>query len=194
MELNQSDTLFPVVPAACGARGGRAAGPVRPDRWTDEVMPGVLYRVDQFPAVPGALDAARALVTAALADWKLCKLTSDVVQCAGELVANALRHTMPWLGTVNDRPITVGVRFWHGEQLLLEVGDCNSVASPGFPEERPVITDEVSGLPESGIGLFLVRAFSDLCWWEPRVSYGGKVAYVMFDLVRRGMVRDVCHA
>ena len=160
-------------------------------------MPGVLYRVDQFPVVPGALSASRALVTAALADWKLCKLISDVVLCTGELVANALRHTMtmPWLGTADvDRPISVGVRCWHWKQLLLEVGDRNSVTSPGFPEERPVITDDVSVLPESGIGLFVVRALSDLCWWEPRISYGGKVAYAMFDLVRRGVVRDVCHA
>lgn len=137
---------------------------------------------------------ARALVTSALTDWGLLALQDDALICAGELVANSQRHALhPVVGAVEDRQISVGMRCWDSAALFIEISDHDpQMPKPADPPGPSGSTDDVSGLAESGIGMFIVGALADELWWE-RTEDGGKVVTCRFDLERYGLGNRTCH-
>ncbi|MFI6337071.1 ATP-binding protein [Streptomyces sp. NPDC050535] len=120
-----------------------------------------------FPAEPGAVRDARAVVRDQLRTWQLDSLADIAALLVSELVTNSLRHaTGP-----------IGVRLvWPGGMpgsLLVEVSD----PLPDPPRERAADVDD-----ESGRGLQLVAGASRR--WGTRPGDNGKT--VWFELAVPG--------
>lgn len=167
---------LPVDPP--GRRSARAQE--WPGAWPDALSSRVLYRGTHLRAASsGAARNARALVTAALADWRMLPLLDDVVLCTSELVSNAAQHAdRPVVGSVEDRQISVGVRCWAWSVLFLEVGD--------FDRRMPKLAECPDATAVDGRGLLIVGKLADRLWWD-RAIHGGKVVYARFDLGRYGL-------
>ncbi|MEU1514038.1 ATP-binding protein [Streptomyces sp. NPDC005811] len=88
---------------------------------------------------------------------------------AAELVSNAVRH--------QKGPAALKVRWKEG---MLQIGAWD--ADPE-PPEPPVDLGEVDDEAESGRGLALVRACSDLWHWQPMSRFGNRGKYVWCELV-----------
>jgi anti-sigma regulatory factor (Ser/Thr protein kinase) len=120
-----------------------------------------------FPAEPGAVRAARAVVRHRLRDWGLESLADVTALLVSELVTNSLRHATGPIGVRLVRPVgTWGV-------LLVEVSD----PLPDMPREHAARPDE-----ESGRGLQLVA--SSCRAWGTRPGAVGKT--VWFELAVPG--------
>ncbi|MEW2394635.1 ATP-binding protein [Streptomyces sp. NPDC046862] len=116
-----------------------------------------------FPAEPGAVRAARAVVREQLRGWHLESLADLTALLVSELVTNALRHATGPIGVRLVRPSgPLGV-------LLVEVSD----PLPDPPRERLPRPDD-----ESGRGLQLVASSSRA--WGTRPGAAGKT--VWFEL------------
>ncbi|WP_159772518.1 ATP-binding protein [Streptomyces sp. HM190] len=116
-----------------------------------------------FPAEPGAVRTARAVVRDRLRAWGLDSLGDIVILLVSELVTNALRHaTGP-----------IGVRLVRSEgppgTLRVEVSD----PLPDPPRERTADPDD-----EGGRGLRLVACSARA--WGTRLGDSGKT--VWFEL------------
>jgi anti-sigma regulatory factor (Ser/Thr protein kinase) len=120
-----------------------------------------------FPADPGAVRTARAVVRGQLRTWDLDELGDVAALLVSELVTNALRHATGPIGVRLIRaahPVTT---------LLVEVSD----PLPDFPRKRTAGSDE-----EDGRGLQLVAHSSRR--WGARPADGGKT--VWFELAVPG--------
>jgi len=120
-----------------------------------------------FPADPGAVRAARAVVRSRLRAWSLDSLSDVAVLLVSELVTNALRHATGPIGVRLVRP-----SGRHGA-LLVEVSD----PLPDPPRERAALPDD-----ETGRGLQLVANSSRR--WGTRPGEQGKT--VWFELAVPG--------
>ena len=98
-----------------------------------------------FPAEPGAVRTARAVVRGQLRTWELDVLCDVTALLVSELVTNSLRHATGPIGVRLVRPVRVS------DALLVEVSD----PLPDPPRERVADTDD-----ESGRGLQLVAGSS----------------------------------
>lgn len=116
-----------------------------------------------FPADPGAVRTARAVVRGRLRDWSLDSLADLAALLVSELVTNSLRHATGPIGVRLVRP--AGLR----DVLLVEVSD----PLPDPPRERVARPDD-----ESGRGLQLVAHSSRR--WGTRPGEAGKT--VWFEL------------
>lgn len=120
-----------------------------------------------FPADPGAVRTARALVRGALHGWGLDSLGDLAALLVSELVTNALRHATGPIGVRLVRPPGLP------DVLLVEVSD----PLPDPPRERAAQPED-----ESGRGLQLVASSSRR--WGSRPGETGKT--VWFELAVPG--------
>ncbi|MDT0566484.1 ATP-binding protein [Streptomyces sp. DSM 3412] len=120
-----------------------------------------------FPAQPGAVRDARAVVRGQLREWRLEVLADITALLVSELVTNALRHATGPIGVRLVRPADPS------GTLLVEVSD----PLPDPPRERAADADD-----ESGRGLQLV-AWSSRAWGT-RPGETGKT--VWFELAVPG--------
>ncbi|MFG2223762.1 ATP-binding protein [Streptomyces sp. NPDC050161] len=118
-----------------------------------------------FPADPGAVRTARAMVRQALTDWGLESSVDVAVLLVSELVTNSLRYA--------SGPIGVRMVLLSGGGLLVEVSD----PLPDPPQERTAAPDD-----EGGRGLQLVACTSRR--WGTRRGKTGKT--VWFELTVAG--------
>lgn len=123
-----------------------------------------------FPADPGAVRTARAVVRKQLAAWDLGALGDVTVLLVSELVTNSLRHASGPIGVRLVRPAgSLGI-------LLVEVSD----PLPDPPQERDAAPDD-----EGGRGIQLVARASRR--WGTRQGRTGKTGKtVWFELVLPG--------
>ncbi|MFI6491890.1 ATP-binding protein [Streptomyces sp. NPDC050564] len=120
-----------------------------------------------FPAEPGAVRTARAVVRGQLRSWELDSLGDIAALLVSELVTNSLRHATGPIGVRLVRPVGVP------GALLVEVSD----PLPDPPRERAADVDD-----ESGRGLQLVASSSRR--WGTRPGGTGKT--VWFELAVPG--------
>jgi anti-sigma regulatory factor (Ser/Thr protein kinase) len=120
-----------------------------------------------FPAEPGAVHTARAVVRGQLRSWELDSLGDIAALLVSELVTNSLRHATGPIGVRLVRPVGVP------GALLVEVSD----PLPDPPRERAADVDD-----ESGRGLQLVASSSRR--WGTRPGDTGKT--VWFELAVPG--------
>ncbi|MFE9093898.1 ATP-binding protein [Streptomyces sp. NPDC007264] len=120
-----------------------------------------------FPADPGAVRTARAVVRGRLRTWGLEELGDVAVLLVSELVTNALRHATGPIGVRLVRPDSPPAT------LLVEVSD----PLPDPPRERSARSDD-----ENGRGLQLVAHASRR--WGTRPGDAGKT--VWFELAVPG--------
>ncbi len=120
-----------------------------------------------FPADPGAVRTARAVVRGQLRTWGLDALGDVAALLVSELVTNSLRHATGPIGVRLVRPADAARR------LLVEVSD----PLPDPPRERVAGSDE-----ENGRGLQLVAHSSRR--WGTRPGDSGKT--VWFELAVPG--------
>ncbi|WP_405821766.1 ATP-binding protein [Streptomyces sp. NBC_01390] len=116
-----------------------------------------------FPAEPGAVRGARAVVRGQLSGWGLDSLGDLAALLVSELVTNSLRHATGPIGVRLVRPVGIAAT------LLVEVSD----PLPDPPRERAASPDE-----ECGRGLQLVAHSSSR--WGTRPADAGKT--VWFEL------------
>lgn len=123
-----------------------------------------------FPADPGAVRTARAVVRKQLAAWDLAALGDVTVLLVSELVTNSLRHASGPIGVRLVRPAGPP------GALLVEVSD----PLPDPPQERDAALDD-----EGGRGIQLVARASRR--WGTRQGRTGKTGKtVWFELVLPG--------
>jgi anti-sigma regulatory factor (Ser/Thr protein kinase) len=120
-----------------------------------------------FPADPGAVRTARAVVRGQLRTWGLDALGDVTALLLSELVTNSLRHATGPIGVRLVRAATPA------PCLLVEVSD----PLPDMPRERTARSDE-----EDGRGLQLVAHSSHR--WGMRPADSGKT--VWFELAVPG--------
>ncbi|WP_405879903.1 ATP-binding protein [Streptomyces sp. NBC_01136] len=120
-----------------------------------------------FPADPGAVRSARAVVRGQLRTWELDSLGDVTALLVSELVTNSLRYATGPIGVRLVRPVGVP------GALLVEVSD----PLPDPPRERAADADD-----ESGRGLQLVAGSSRR--WGTRPGSAGKT--VWFELAVPG--------
>jgi anti-sigma regulatory factor (Ser/Thr protein kinase) len=120
-----------------------------------------------FPAEPGVVRTARAVVRGQLRDWELDSLSDLAALLVSELVTNSLRHATGPIGVRLVRPAGVP------DALLVEVSD----PLPDPPHERSADADD-----ESGRGIQLVAGSSRR--WGTRPGRTGKT--VWFELAVPG--------
>lgn len=120
-----------------------------------------------FPAEPGAVRTARAVVRGQLRTWGLDSLSDVTALLVSELVTNSLRHATGPIGVRLVRPVGLP------GALLVEVSD----PLPDPPRERAADADD-----ESGRGLQLVAGSSRR--WGTRPGSTGKT--VWFELAVPG--------
>ncbi|WP_369248959.1 ATP-binding protein [Streptomyces sp. R41] len=120
-----------------------------------------------FPAEPGAVRTARAVVRGQLRTWELDSLGDIAALLVSELVTNSLRHAAGPIGVRLVRPDGVP------GALLVEVSD----PLPDPPRARAADVDD-----ESGRGLQLVASSSRR--WGTRPGGTGKT--VWFELAVPG--------
>jgi anti-sigma regulatory factor (Ser/Thr protein kinase) len=120
-----------------------------------------------FPAEPGAVRTARAVVRGRLRSWELDCLGDIAALLVSELVTNSLRHATGPIGVRLVRPVGVP------GALLVEVSD----PLPDPPRERNADVND-----ESGRGLQLVASSSRR--WGTRPGGTGKT--VWFELAVPG--------
>ncbi|WP_028804680.1 ATP-binding protein [Streptomyces sp. 142MFCol3.1] len=121
-----------------------------------------------FPAEPGAVRTARAVVRSQLRTWELDSLGDIAALLVSELVTNSLRYATGPIGVRLVRPDGLP-----GETLLVEVSD----PLPEPPRERTADAGD-----ESGRGLQLVAGSSRR--WGTRLAEAGKT--VWFELAVPG--------
>lgn len=118
-----------------------------------------------FPAEPGAVASARAVVRVTLREWGLDPATDTATLLVSELVTNALRHASGPIGLRLERERD-------GDALLVEVSD----PLPDPPLERPAGADD-----ESGRGLQLVTVSARR--WGTRRGRTGKTVWFELPLM-----------
>lgn len=120
-----------------------------------------------FPADPGAVRTARAVVRGQLRNWGLEEVGDVTALLVSELVTNALRHATGPIGVRLVRPAGPATC------LLVEVSD----PSPAPPRKRTAHSED-----EDGRGLQLVAHSSRR--WGTRPANSGKT--VWFELALPG--------
>lgn len=136
-------------------------------RWADGVLAWRLERDSGAPA------RAREQSAAAVWEWNLFSVRSDMELVVSELVTNALRHgTPPEDGGVPD----VGV----GNTIHVSLMRCDSevVCAVGDGNDRPPVPRKPDFLRETGRGLNLVASFSR-SWGTLPIPTGGKYVWAL---------------
>jgi hypothetical protein len=118
---------------------------------------------------PQAAKAARRLTRSTLRDWGLAGLADDAEMIIGEFVANAITHAR----TIDTSGIPVP-----GLRLMRRSGEVMcAVLDPS--DAAPVLRD-AAGTDETGRGLRMVDALSDIWGWSPVAGRGKAVWAILF--------------
>ncbi len=172
-----------------GARGGDGAAlaPAPCAAWPDDVPGGALRRrvvlVADRPEEPMSR-AAKHLVWATLADWRLLDLAPDAALCVAELVGNVQEHAT-CVVDAHSRPglrtAEVVLSCLPGRLLHVEVRDGDPrlpVPGPPLVWDGPAVLER---LRERGRGLRIVEALTDQLAWRP-LPGGGKTVWCAWRL------------
>jgi hypothetical protein len=124
---------------------------------------------------PQSARAARRLTRSTLRDWGLAFLAEDAEAIVGEFVANAVTHAATVAVVPTQRrqsPDGLGLRLLrrNGEVICAVLDPCDSA---------PVLKAPAS-VEESGRGLQMVDALSDVWGWSPVAGRGKAVWAVLF--------------
>ena len=117
--------------------------------------------------------AARRLTRNTLREWGLLALAEDAEAIVGEFVANAVTHAAELAG---DRPIgpdNLGLRLLRrtGEVICAVLDPCDAAPVLRVP----------GSIEESGRGLQMVDALSDVWGWSPVAGRGKAVWAILFS-------------
>jgi anti-sigma regulatory factor (Ser/Thr protein kinase) len=116
---------------------------------------------------PQAARAARRVTRTTLWDWGLGSLADDAEMIIGEFVANAIVHA----GSMDSSDIP-------GLRLMRRSGEVMcAVLDPS--DDAPVLRRAIS-TDETGRGLRMVDAISDIWGWSPVVGHGKAVWAILF--------------
>ncbi|MGW2045172.1 ATP-binding protein [Streptomyces sp. NPDC001858] len=126
-----------------------------------------------IPADPRAVTVCRRTLRLILTLHGLAGLVDTAELLASELMSNAVLHT--------KGPACLRLRFRDG---VLQIGAWDADPEPPDPPRRL----EGLGDAESGRGMALVRACSDLWHWQPlsRMGHRGKLVWCELAEVRGG--------
>jgi hypothetical protein len=118
---------------------------------------------------PQAAKAARRLTRSTLRDWGLAGLADDAEMIIGEFVANAITHAQ----TIDTSGIPVP-----GLRLMRRSGEVMcAVLDPS--DDAPVLRTATAA-DETGRGLRMVDALSDIWGWSPVAGRGKAVWAILF--------------
>jgi hypothetical protein len=123
---------------------------------------------------PQAARTARRLTRSTLRDWGLGSLAEDAETIVGEFVANAVTHAAA-IAAEEDRrigPDNLGLR------LLRRTGEVMCAVLD--PSDAAPVLKEASCCEESGRGLQMVDALSDVWGWSPVAGRGKAVWAILF--------------
>jgi anti-sigma regulatory factor (Ser/Thr protein kinase) len=116
---------------------------------------------------PQAGRAARRLTRSTFRDWGLTSLADDAEMIIGEFVANAVTHA-----EAADDGQQVGLRLMRRSgEVMCAVLD---------PSDAAPVLRQASGTDETGRGLRMVDALSDIWGWSPVVGRGKAVWAILF--------------
>jgi hypothetical protein len=118
--------------------------------------------------------AARRLTRNTLRDWGLGRLTDDAEAIVGEFVANALTHAAD-LAAEGRRigPDNLGLR------LVRRTGEV--ICAVLDPSDAAPVLRAPGSVEESGRGLQMVDALSDVWGWSPVAGRGKAVWAILFS-------------
>jgi anti-sigma regulatory factor (Ser/Thr protein kinase) len=125
---------------------------------------------------PQSARAARRLTRNTLRDWGLAFLAEDAETIVGEFVANALTHAT---AALSDIPLSrkqaaesLGLRlFRRTGEVICAVLD---------PSDSAPVLKTPGSIEESGRGLLMVDALSDVWGWSPVAGRGKAVWAILF--------------
>jgi anti-sigma regulatory factor (Ser/Thr protein kinase) len=124
---------------------------------------------------PQSARTARRLTRATLRDWGLAFLAEDAETIVGEFVANAVTHA----AAVSEIPLP---RKQAGENLGLRLfrrtGEV--VCAVLDPSDSAPVLKVPASIEESGRGLQMVDALSDVWGWSPVAGRGKAVWAILF--------------
>ncbi|WP_460068605.1 ATP-binding protein [Streptomyces sp. YKOK-I1] len=124
-----------------------------------------------IPNDPRAVTVSRHTLRAILTLHGLAGLLDTAELLAAELVSNAVRH--------QKGPAALKVRWKEG---VLQIGAWDADPEPPEPPLQLDELDELDEGAESGRGLAIVRACSDLWHWQPMSRFGNRGKYVWCEL------------
>ncbi|MFF5182810.1 ATP-binding protein [Streptomyces sp. NPDC000345] len=121
-----------------------------------------------MPNVPRAVTVSRRTLRLILPLHDLTAFVDTAELLTAELVSNAVRH---------QKGLAVLRVRWSGDVLQIGAWD----ADPE-PPEPPARCEELDEEAESGCGLAIVQACSDLWHWQPMSRCGSRGKYVWCEL------------
>jgi hypothetical protein len=121
---------------------------------------------------PQSARAARRLTRNTLRDWGLAFLAEDAEAIVGEFVANAVTHAAAV--TAPRRPAQENLAL----RLLRRTGEVTCAVLD--PSDTAPVLKEPASVEESGRGLQMVDALSDVWGWSPVAGRGKAVWAILF--------------
>ncbi|WP_390899257.1 ATP-binding protein [Streptomyces mirabilis] len=122
-----------------------------------------------FPADPGCAQQVRRVISAHLRYWRRSSLSDAVLLATTEAFANAVTHGSRTPGDL----ITVAMEN-SNVQLRVSISD----EAPG---RLPIVPSGTDSLAESGRGLALIEAFTDVWGVKPADEGLGKTVWFAFN-------------
>jgi hypothetical protein len=116
--------------------------------------------------------AARRLTRNTLRDWGLAFLAEDAETIVGEFVANAVTHAATLEPQRKQPQENLGLR------LLRRTGEV--ICAVLDPSDTAPVLREPASIEESGRGLLMVDALSDVWGWSPVAGRGKAVWAILF--------------
>ncbi|MGH3279492.1 MAG: ATP-binding protein [Trebonia sp.] len=126
---------------------------------------------------PQSARAARRLTRNTLRDWGLAFLAEDAETIVGEFVANALTHAT---AVMSDVPLSrkQAAESRLGLRLFRRTGEV--VCAVLDPSDSAPVLKVPGSIEESGRGLQMVDALSDVWGWSPVAGRGKAVWAILF--------------
>jgi anti-sigma regulatory factor (Ser/Thr protein kinase) len=121
---------------------------------------------------PQAARAARRLTRNTLRDWGLAFLVEDAETIVGEFVANAVTHAATMAAPRKQAQENLALR------LLRRTGEVTCAVLD--PSDTAPVLKEPASVEESGRGLQMVDALSDVWGWSPVAGRGKAVWAILF--------------
>ena len=122
---------------------------------------------------PQSARAARRLTRNTLRDWGLAFLAEDAEAIVGEFVANAVTHA-PTAGELSRKQASENL----GLRLVRRTGEI--ICAVLDPSDTAPVLKAPATVEESGRGLQMVDALSDVWGWSPVAGRGKAVWAILF--------------